>query len=580
MRKFFGRLFAVIGGLVFFAVLGSLASLFLLGKKEQTLPEKAVLTLEVSGNIPETRGHVPFPFNLVHQSLSLYDITSTLEHAASDPSVKGIVVKLGPNSLGLAQVQDLRQAVARFRAKGKFALIHTDTFGEMTGGTLPYYLASAFDEIALQNMGNVAFVGLSMELPFARRLLDEWQVVPRFAQREEFKGIMETFTLERMSESSRTELTGLLKDIMAQIIQDVAKDRELNEDEVTHISQSAPFYHAEEARRRGLLDQVTYYDLFETYARKKAGPGGELFPFAAYASHARRKGKEKSKDRPIALVFASGQIARSATISPVSLMPTEAISSDDLTDIFDELLDPKKPKPAAVVLRIDSPGGAPIPSETIWRLLTRTREMKIPVVVSMGNMAASGGYWIATAADKIVAQGTTITGSIGVAGGKIVLDQLWRRFGVEWGHVATSPNANALSPNEDFTPEQWQAFNESIDYTYTYFLHRVSKGRNLSAEKTHEVAKGRVWTGRQALELGLVDQLGDLHSAIALAHDLAGLDKSTPPATVIYPKNQGLGGIFSGAFGPLLDHEGAQALLKCFVAQAVSTTAYPTYRPH
>lgn len=577
MRKFIGRFFAIIGGLVMFSILISVTSALIMGKKQKSMPDRAVLELELSGMISENRTSAPFPFNIVNQGLSLYDIIHTLDVAASDPHVKGLLVNLGPTSLGLAQVQDLRDAVARFRAKGKFALIHTDTFGEMVGGTLPYYLASAFDEIALQNMGSLAFVGMSMETPYAKRLLDEWQVVPRFAKREEFKGLHETFTQEHMGEASRTELTALLQDIMGQVITDVAKERELSLEEVTHMTQSPPLYHAEEARRRGLLDQVAYYDTFAIYARKKAGPQGALFPFERYAALVKDRHTFKNQEPTIALVFAEGKIQRAPSSTPVPFMPSGTVAADELKDIFDDILDPENHKPAAIVLRIDSPGGEPTPSETIWRLLMRAREAKIPVVVSMGNMAASGGYWIATAADKIVAQGATITGSIGVAGGKIVLDQLWRRFGVEWGAVSTSPNANALSPNVDFTPEQWQVFNEQLDYTYTYFLHRVSKGRNLSAEKTHEVAKGRVWTGRQALELGLVDKIGDLHSAIALAESLAGLDKAAPTHVVRYPRSHPLGGIL-GALSPFMDRASVKEMFTGLAKDASQELAYPVYR--
>ncbi|MBA4749486.1 MAG: signal peptide peptidase SppA [Alphaproteobacteria bacterium] len=527
------RFIYVLGFFSFLSLLLVIGSIVYRQYHEPKVSDHTVLSLDLQG--PITDGPKRLPFLFLSRQLSTYDIVHTLDQAAKDPKIKGLLVRLGHASLGTSQVQDIRKALHRFRASGKFAFVHAAEFGDLSGGTLPYYLASAFDEIGLQPMGSFAFVGLGMELPFARKLLDTFEIIPRFAQREEFKGVLETFTREELSDPSRLALQSMLNNMMGQIVKDVALERELKEEDVRRLIQECPIFNAARVQEIGLVDHVTYLDQFAQYALKKAGAGATFLNFQEYALAKRKTPRDKDAKR-IALIFAEGEITQGGA-GPQGLFDERGITADVFQEIFEDIMEaPAGKKPAAIVLRIDSPGGAPSPSEAIWRLIQVAKEKKIPVVVSMGNTCASGGYWIASAADKIIAEPGTITGSIGVAGGKVVLEKLWERIGVKWETVTTGPNATNTSPHHDFTPEQWARFQESLDFTYGYFIKHVADGRRMSVEKAHTLAKGRVWSGEQALEAGLVDTLGDLDTAIDQAKKLAGLPPETPHRAVIYPR--------------------------------------------
>lgn len=578
MKKFISRFFLFLGGMTFLSLLFTIGGALYHNYTQDKPNNQTVLALHLKGLVSEGPQGPRLPIGFFKAPLSLYEITTTLEHAAHDPQIKGVFIRTDQVALGMAQTQEMRAALQRFRATGKFALVHSDSFGEMTGGTLPYYLASAFDEIALQPMGELAFVGLSMELPFIRRFLDEYNITPRFDQREEFKGVLETFTREDISHASRTALQGLLNTLMNQIVTDIAHDRELKEGDIYQLAQEGSLFDPEKAKQLGFVDHVAYLDEFEAYALKKAGTHGAFFPFEAYASNFKQEHALQKTSDKIALVFAEGDIQRAQNASPQSLFAQNGIASENLRKTFEQIFNPKHPKPKAIVLRINSPGGAPVPSETIWRLLQRARSQGVKVVISMGDTAASGGYWIATAGDKIVAQPGTITGSIGVAGGKVVLEKLWERLGVKWDSLNTNPYANSLSPHQDFTQDQWENFQKNLDHTYATFLTRVVQGRRLSPQQARDAAKGRVWVGSEAQNLGLVDNLGDLHSAIELAKEISGISAGTPCDVMIFPRKQPWNLLLSESFADMLGGVNLPQIFKGFFESLLQSMLITTYK--
>ncbi len=475
--------------------------------------QNIVLTLNLKGNLSEGYTEKSLMHIFHPQEIVLHDLIEKLEQAAVDPLVKGLFVRLDNTALGIAKIQELHTALKKFRASGKFAVAHTDTFGEVFNGTKEYYTASGFDEICLQPMGSLNFVGLSMEMPFARKLLDELGIEPRMDRREEYKSFLETYTHRDMSKENREALQNLLGDILSQMIEKISAEREIDPHEVRQLMDNGPYVDPYQAHQLGLIDHVFHLDECEEYVLKKAGDLAELVTISNYSPL--HKAKLDPKTPAIAVIYASGPIVRNAVSEDIPFGNQESISSDEMKILFQEALADKNTK--AIVFRLSSPGGSPVASETIVRLVEHAKIKGIPVIVSMGEYAASGGYWIATGATKIVAQPGTITGSIGVGGGKVVLARLWDKIGISWGLVKDGQNADMMSFNQDFSPMQWAKHQESLDYIYQAFLKRVSQNRHMSLEQAREVARGRVWTGEQAFKLGLVDALGGLDEAIQLA---------------------------------------------------------------
>jgi protease-4 len=536
--KWLVRLLACIG-LLFILLIGG--GVYLLGslspaKKLLGETQECVLTFNLRGDLPEGQpDHRLMSFLRPHY-FTLQSFIETLDYAARDPRVKGIFVRLDHANLGIAKIQELRAALHRFCATGKFAIAHSDTFGEVLNGTGAYYLASAFREIALQPLGSLNLLGLSTELPFVRKLLDDVGIEPRLDRREEYKSIIEPYTHREITPETRASLQALLNSLLGQIIQGISHARQLSPENVRQLIDEAPYFSAQEAKNRGLIDHIFYLDECERYVQQKAGKEAKLIPFPLYH---RLVSANPVKQGPIvALIYGTGTITRTALPEDVPFVSEKVMGSEEIGHAFEAALQDKRVK--AIVFRLNSTGGSPIASETIARKITEARNQGIPVVVSMSEYAASGAYWIASGATKIVAQPGTITGSIGVAGGKVVFARLWDKLGISWSMIKAGKNADMHSFNHDFTPEQWQKHQEWLDFIYEKFLQRVSQGRNLSLAHVRQVARGRVWTGEDALKMGLVDALGDMEDAIKLAKSEAGLSADQPVTLKTYPSKPSL----------------------------------------
>ncbi|MEX0808912.1 MAG: signal peptide peptidase SppA [Dongiaceae bacterium] len=506
-------LFATVGALLVIAVVGTaLAWRNLMGPTEP-VPDSAVLQLDMRAGIVETEPYYVPLISDFDRSLTLHDLVEALHEAADDDRIAGLIVRVNGSGLGLAQIQELRDAVAAFRAGGKRAVAFAETFGETGTGTLDYYLASAFDEVWLQPSGDLDITGILIEQPFMRELLTDLGVVPEFAAREDYKAAVEMFTRDSMSQAHRQNLEQLLHSWMDQIAGDIAGDRVLDNATVQDLIDRAP-HGAAAALEAGLVDGLAYSDEIEAAAIEQAGDGAAIYDLADYAWLV----EPPADALPIALVYGVGPIHLGTGQSGFG--GGGDIDADILVDALRKAraLD----NVAAVILRIDSPGGSYVASDTIWREVERTREAGIPVIVSMGNVAASGGYFIAAPASAIVAERATVTGSIGVVSGKFVLDDLWADIGIDWDVIGFGANAGMYSPNRPFTEPQWQQLNETLDRIYADFLQRVADGRNLDAAAVRASAQGQVWSGEDALERGLIDELGGLHRAIEVALEEGG----------------------------------------------------------
>lgn len=500
--------------------------IFALGRAEiEPLPERMVLKLDLKGKPAEAVSDNPLARFGGLSGPTLGEITRGLERASRDKRVQGVVVRLDGAELGMAQAQELRDAVHAFRTSGKKATVFATALGETGSGTVPYYAASAFDSVWLQPSGLVGLTGFMAQSPFLKDVLERIGVSPEFAARWEYKSYIEMFTRKQYSPAARESLDRLVDSWSRQAISGIAADRSIPPEQVAALIDRAPLL-AGEAKEGGLVDRLAYWDELE--AALKAD-GGEIVDFALYAG---RLSPEKDAVS-VALITGVGAVQdRDGPASPFGDDP--AFSAERMARAFHEAVE--DPSVKAILLRIDSPGGSYTASDSIRREVIRARAAGKTVVASMGDVAASGGYFAAMGADWIVAQPGTITGSIGVFTGKMVLSGLWEKLGVDWDKVQKGRNADIWSANEPFSPAGWERVNAILDHIYDDFTAKAAADRKLTPEAIDAVARGRVWAGAQAREAGLVDELGGTGTALAALRRLRGWDAAAPVELVAFPR--------------------------------------------
>lgn len=512
------------------------------------VPNGCVLELNLSSAPPETTGFDPFTIITGGgRQMSLRETVAAIHRAAEDPRVAGLIarVQLPPSPIGA--IQELRDAIAAFSAV-KPSVAWAETYP----GTLSYYLASAFREIWMQPSGGVGLIGFAANAMFLRDALDKAGIEAQFVARGEYKSAANLFTEDGFTDAHREAVTRMLESLQSQVWQAVADSRKLAVDALDAMADRAPLMR-DDALASGLVDRIGFRD--EAYARMAELVGvtegstdddvdAEEKPPRMYL--ARYAGSAHSRLAPpvpavpgrrakpaIAVVTVEGAIVNGRG-GPQGLPfgPSNAGGDTIAASLREVAADDSV---SAIVIRVDSPGGSVTASETIWREVKRARERGKPVVASMGSVAASGGYYVSMAADAIVANPGTITGSIGVITGKLVVRDLKDRLGVGSDTVRTNANADAWSIDTPFTPEQQARQEADADLFYTDFVQRVADGRNLTTKDVDNVARGRVWTGADALERGLVDELGGFRTAVRRAKVLAGLDPDSEVRVLSYP---------------------------------------------
>ena len=522
-------LFIVGGAALLFYFAGEVGDLAPEVEEEKPL----LLTLDLSDRVIERSSGERWLRALTQEGepIVLREAVAALERAAADPQVEGIVAHLGRGDAGLAQIQELREAIVAFRASGKPAFAFAETFGEAGDGMAHYYLASAFEEVWIQPSASFNVAGYRLAQPYLRDLFDEIGVLPRFDQRKEYKGIASTLIEREQPEAVRRNLTQLVDSMLERSIADIAAARGLSPAAVRGAIDRAPLS-AAEAQQSGLVDGTTYWDIFIEAIEARISRDYEQRALQTYASETAPEVPEES-GLQIAYIVARGPIV----LGPGQDSPFNGgseITSDRLTNALSSAVEEDAVK--AIVLRIDSPGGSYVASDAIWREVVRARDAGKPVVVSMGNVAASGGYFIAAPADRIIAQPGTITGSIGVAGGKFVIEDLLDDVGVSIGSVQAGDNADFYAPDSDFTAQQYAKLQSQLDAIYEDFTAKVAEGRQMTRSQVEQVAGGRVWTGEDALSAGLVDQLGGIDSALDYARNAAGIGIDDPYSIQPWPK--------------------------------------------
>jgi len=533
MRRLLVGFFAVIGFFTVLLLAGGLLAVSGLRSSVTPLPANIILTADLTREFPEGATEDPLRRLVFGARPTLRDALDAVEAAGDDARVKVLLARVGEDGLGLANVQEIRDAVANFRAKGKLALAFADSFGEFGPGTRPYYLASAFDEIWLQPLGNVGLTGLYTDTPFLKGTFDILGIVPEFDHREQYKTAMNILTESKMTAAHREEVEGLLGSIAGQIVRGIARDRKLPEDDVRAAIDRGPLL-GEEAVQAKLVDRLGYRDEAVAHARARAGSGAEMVSLATYLERARRPHREGAT---IALIYGSGLIVRNgAGASPLS--GSHLMAAAELTRAFRSAV--RDASVRAILFRIDSPGGSAVASETIWREVVFARERGKPVIVSMGDVAGSGGYYVAAPADKIVAEPATLTGSIGVLAGKLVVSDLLKKIGVSTDSAQIGANAAMFSPTADFSERGHARLEAFLDETYRGFKDHVATGRHMTEEEVEAVAKGRVWSGEEAKARGLVDELGGYAVALRLAKQAANISAEAPVTLTVFPREKGL----------------------------------------
>jgi protease-4 len=545
------RVFAILG------LLGVLVTSLFIGlaihfsNRAPTLPDNIVLELDLEKPLAEAAPNDPVSGLIGERHSTLSQVIMALNNAAKDGRVKGIIARAGNPAIPFAQSQELRDAIAAFRKTGRFAIVHAESFGETGNGMQPYYLASAFEQVWLQPMGDLGITGMQAELTFFRGTLDKLQVQPEFRKREEYKTFAEQYTETEPSAANRESTDALVGDLFEQWVAGVAADRGLALDAVRRAVDNAPLLD-KAALDAKLVDRLAYWDEAVAWALLKASgqvpppadqplkaPKGDgVAQLVSVADYAKITSAPKKVTLPtdstpvVAVIVGEGAIMRGeSNVDPLS--GSESFGAATIAASFDAAIENDQVK--AILFRVNSPGGSAVASEVVRRKVLQAKAAGKPVIVSMGAVAASGGYWVSMAADKIVAQPATITGSIGVVAGKMVTKGLTDMVGISFAPFSRGANAGMWSANTPFSPEQDAKLNAFLDATYGAFTSGVAEGRKLPLEKVKEIAKGRVYTGRQAKELGLVDALGGYQTAIKLVREAMGVSEDQRLTLINYP---------------------------------------------
>jgi protease-4 len=526
MFKSIVRFLAILGALV---IIGTVFAVVAVIGSKGTVPSKTILEANFEQALLENVPETPTARLMLNEKQTLRDVVDAIDRGAVDDRVVGMIVKIGAAPMGMAQTQEIRDAVLRFRSHKKFAVAYSETFGEFGPGNGAYYLATAFDHIYLQPSGDVGLTGVIMESPFIKDMLLKLGVTFHGDHRYEYKNALNFLTETKYTGPHKEAMTALMTSWFNQMRDGICQSRQIAPDKFQAIVDAGP-YLGKEAVAAKLVDGVAYRDEVYGQIKSQAGSGAELLYLDKYLQ---RAGRPHDSGKTIALVFGVGGVTRGKSdYDPVQ--GNLKMGSDTVAGAIRAATEDKSVK--AILFRVDSPGGSYVASDTIWREVVRARQAGKPVIVSMGNLAGSGGYFVAMAADKIVAEPGTITASIGVLGGKMLTSGLWDKVGLSWDEVHQGANATMFTGTQDYSPAEWGRFEAWLDRVYVDFTSKVADGRKLPKEKVLEIAKGRIWSGQDAKNLGLVDELGGYDVALRLAKKAIGVSEGEEVKIVVYPK--------------------------------------------
>lgn len=483
-----------------------------------------VLTLRIEGDVPEQAPRHPLAEILAGPTTTVTDIVEGLERARSDPRITGLEVRVGESTMNMAKLQEVREKIREFNRSGKFSVAYLEFATNRS-----YYLASACQTVFLLPTSLLYVRGMMASTTFLRGTLDKLGVYPDLYHIGEYKNAPNVYTEKKYTPAHRQATQTLVEDWYRGFLRGIAEARKLKVEEVAKVVQSGPLTTQDELISK-LVDRVGYEDEVREFVKQKNGGSENRLSLRDYLARTERKGRKK-----LAVIYATGTILPGR--SGEDMFGDSITGSETIAEQFRHAREDDSLK--AVVLRVDSPGGASFSSEVIRREVVMTKRVK-PVVVSMSDVAASGGYWISMSANKIVAEPGTITGSIGVYAGKFNLRGLYEKLGLSKDFVATTENATLNWPFQNFTPAQRASVQKYMREIYDDFLKGIAEGRNMKVAAVDKIGQGRVWTGERAKQLGLVDELGGLHTAIAKAKELAKIPASEQVALVFLPPPRSL----------------------------------------
>ena len=472
------------------------------------ISSKSVLVLDLNGDIPEQRPNDLFSAVGGNYIPVMHEVVDSIERAKTDPRITGLVVKIGPLETGWAKLEEIHARILSFRESHKPSVCYLEHDGV---GNLEYYLASACDQVWLVPTNPVFVHGMMAQALFLRGTLDKLKIYPDMFHIADYKTASNMLTEKKFTAAHREELDSLLHSIYDEYLTETSQSRKLDRAGFETLVKQGPFL-AQEALANKLVDKLAYWDEVQGFFKQKNDEWKPVH-LARYRQEVKSGGVET-----IAVIHATGLIVSGESgNSPAggSIMGGDSVAADVRHARENSSV-------KAIVLRVDSGGGSAVASEVIRREVMLARKEK-PVVVSMSDVAASGGYWISMGANKIIAEPSTITASIGVVEGKLNVSGFFNLLGLSTDYVATSENATIFSSQQNFTPAQREAIQKSMQDIYDQFIHGVADGRKMTVEAVDKIGKGRVWTGAQGKTLGLVDELGGLDRAIEVAKQLAGI---------------------------------------------------------
>jgi protease-4 len=522
MKSFLKYLLATVVGIIltsvilFFIFFGIISAAMSGKDKDTEIEPNTILYLKLDRPIVDRKPKIPFDFSTMkkNEQMGLNDILNNIDKAAGDENISGIHLDISMIPAGISDIEEIRTALLKFRESEKFVTVYSEVF---TQGA--YFLATAADEIYFNPIGFFQFHGMRAQSAFFKNTLKKLDIEPQVIRYGKYKSYAERFTEEGYSEANREQLSRLINTIWDDIIAKISAERNITPERLNEIADKLLVRNAESALSLGFVDSLVYKNEVIDILKTKTGIAEDkdlkTVDHGKYLHVPKKKNyKGLAKDK-IAVIYATG--------------PIDGGEGDDSkigSERFGKAIRKARKDSAvkAIVVRINSPGGSAIASEVIWHELNLTREAK-PIVVSMGNVAASGGYYIACMADSILVQPSTITGSIGVIGMFFNTSGFFNKLGITFDQEKTNDHSDFMSGLRNVTPVEKEYFRQVIDSIYTTFVSRVESGRPLTFEEVDEIGQGRVWSGIDAVELGLADKLGGLQDAIEMARNMAGMDE-------------------------------------------------------
>ena len=522
VASFIGAILAgIVVMLLFFATAVGVVS----SASSEEVPEldtNSILHLKLNRRIVDRESKNPFEgFDYINmqpqKTLGLNNILENIEKAAEDDNIKGVFLDLSSLNAGIATVEEIRNALANFRQSGKFIVSYANNYDQKT-----YYLASVADEVYVTPTGEIAFIGLSAQIMFFKNALEKFGVEPVIIRHGKFKSAVEPFMLDKMSEANREQTKTYMGSIWGTMLNDISVSRNISTEKLNDIADNLLMKNEQAAVDLGFIDGVKYRDeVMDLLKEKVAAEKVKDIEFVSLGKYDKVPKKKKegekglAKDK-IAIIYASGNIVTGK--SGEGTMGSETVAA-----ALRKAREDKKVK--AIVLRINSPGGSALASEIIWRETVLAKKEK-PLIVSMGDLAASGGYYIACAADTIVASPSTLTGSIGVFGLLFNVKKLMNeKIGISIDKVNTNKYADIGSAYKQMSEEEKSFIQNMIEDVYGTFIEHVAEGRGMTTAEVDSIGQGRVWSGANALDIGLVDVIGGLDKAVEIAAEKAGLNR-------------------------------------------------------